>query len=222
VNEIKNVSMGSNGEKGVSPSTSRINVSFARDRLFYLPIQHVMKTSFQVYPAHPALFKIAARIENSTAPWVFESHPDVIEAAFANLRLAAVKSKIAKNKKGSDANATDSGLSKGHAMRTDSPNNSVTRKRASRPVIGLKKAEFHLIAPFAKSVKLAADFTEWEQFPLDLVKSEGGVWYTVVPLPPGSYSYRFIVDGQWCDDPHPARRVHNDPFGTASAVVEVI
>jgi 1,4-alpha-glucan branching enzyme len=95
-------------------------------------------------------------------------------------------------------------------------------KSAGRTLIELKRTEFHLSAPFAKSVKLAADFTDWEKFPLDLIKSEDGVWHTIVPLPPGHYSYRFIVDGEWWDDPSPIRQLQHNPFGTANTMVEVI
>jgi len=95
------------------------------------------------------------------------------------------------------------------------------RKPSSHSLIELKSTEFHLEAPFAQSVKLAADFTDWEKFPLDMIKSVDGVWYATVPLPPGHYSYRFIVDGEWCDDPRPILRLHNNPFGRANAVVDV-
>ena len=180
-----------------------------------------MKTALQNYPIHPALFQIAAFVEIPTTPRVFESVPVVTSASFASLRLEAAKPNTAKNKNGSDMNAMDRSLSKGRATRTTSPKDGVKRKSTSGSEIKPKRAEFHLIAPFAKSVKLAADFTEWEKFPLDLIKSEGGVWHTVVTLPPGHYYYRFIVEGQWCDDPHPAWRRHGNSFATANAVVEV-
>jgi|SRR5580693_8996511 hypothetical protein len=218
-NENKQGSVSSNGEPAISRSTGKINIWFAPIRPLHFQIKHAMNTALQNYPVQPALFQIAALVEISTTPRIFESAPAVTASAFASLRLAAAKSKTTKNSP--DANAADSSHSQGREIRTASPNNGMPRKRTSRSAIGLKKAEFHLIAPFAKSVKLAADFTEWEKFPLDLIKSEGGVWYTVVPLPPGQYSYRFIVDGRWCDDPHPARRRQRIPFGTANAVVEV-
>jgi 1,4-alpha-glucan branching enzyme len=75
-------------------------------------------------------------------------------------------------------------------------------------------------APSAKSVKLAADFTDWEKFPLDMMKSKNGIWFSVIPLAPGQYSYRFIVDGQWYDDPRSTQRVPN-PFGSENAVIAV-
>jgi 1,4-alpha-glucan branching enzyme len=73
----------------------------------------------------------------------------------------------------------------------------------------LRNIEFCLEAPFAKSVKLAADFTDWEKYPLDMIKSENGVWFIFVPLSSGNHSYRFIVDGKWRDDPRPVQPAAN-------------
>ena len=39
-------------------------------------------------------------------------------------------------------------------------------------------------------------------------------------MPPGSYEYRFVVDGQWVDDPEVNELIPN-PFGSANAVLEV-
>jgi hypothetical protein len=63
-----------------------------------------------------------------------------------------------------------------------------------------RQTEFYLYAPMAESVQLIADFTHWRKFPLDMVKSEGGTWCIVIPLPPGQYDYAFVVDGQWQND----------------------
>jgi 1,4-alpha-glucan branching enzyme len=82
------------------------------------------------------------------------------------------------------------------------------------------KITFRLAAPAAHSVKLAADFTDWEKSPVKMTKHAKGVWQASVPLPPGHYSYRFIVDGQWQDDPLCAQREKN-PFGTNNAVIDV-
>jgi len=81
----------------------------------------------------------------------------------------------------------------------------------------LKPGEFRLKAPLAKSVKLAGNFTDWEKQPLDMDKTEHGVWRLILPLPPGYHPYRFIVDGQWCDDPQASLHAPN-PFGTQNAV----
>ncbi len=84
----------------------------------------------------------------------------------------------------------------------------------------LVNTAFQFDAPLAGSVKLAGDFTRWEMSPLDLIKSADGVWHVAVPLPPGDHAYRFIVDGEWRDDPHPTLSVPN-PYGTVNGVVRV-
>jgi hypothetical protein len=49
--------------------------------------------------------------------------------------------------------------------------------------------------PDASLGKIAADFTDLEQSPIGLLKSENGVWFATIPLLPGQYVYRFIADG---------------------------
>ena len=84
--------------------------------------------------------------------------------------------------------------------------NACVRHPGSHSRTELKSTEFFLAAPWAESVRLVGDFTDWHQAPLDMIQSEYGVWFIVVPLPPGVYSYCFIVDGTWCDNAGPARQ----------------
>lgn len=60
---------------------------------------------------------------------------------------------------------------------------------------------FSFRAPTALSVQLVGDFTHWNERPVNLHKEAGGVWHAEVNVPPGQHHYRFIVDGQWTDDP---------------------
>jgi len=71
---------------------------------------------------------------------------------------------------------------------------------------------FTFRAPEAVSVQLVGDFTHWQEQPISLKKEAGGVWRASVPLTPGEHYYRFLVDGEWRDDPECAVRVPN-PFG---------
>ena len=79
---------------------------------------------------------------------------------------------------------------------------------------------FSLKAPAALSVTLVGDFTHWQKNPVSLRKEAGGIWRVTVPLEPGEHHYRFLVDGEWRDDPECAVRVPN-PFGSQNAVVKV-
>jgi hypothetical protein len=47
-----------------------------------------------------------------------------------------------------------------------------------------------------------------------------GLWSIAWELPPGSYEYRFVVDGLWGADPNAADVVRS-PFGDNNAVRRV-
>jgi len=70
------------------------------------------------------------------------------------------------------------------------------------------------------SVQLVGDFTHWQQQPINLLRGTDGIWRATVELPPGAHHYRFLVDGQWRDDPECMVLVPN-PYGGHNAVREV-
>ena len=82
------------------------------------------------------------------------------------------------------------------------------------------KATFQISAPTARTVYLAGDFTDWESGAIRLKKVRNGNWSTTVALPAGQHQYRFMIDGNWCDDPAAACRVTN-PHGSENCVMEV-
>jgi 1,4-alpha-glucan branching enzyme len=82
------------------------------------------------------------------------------------------------------------------------------------------KQTFCYKAPGATSVLLAGDFTTWLKQPVALHQESSGLWKTSVSLAPGTYHYRFVVDGEWKDDPDCKLRVQN-PFGSQNDVVQI-
>jgi len=83
-----------------------------------------------------------------------------------------------------------------------------------------KMQTFAFNAPDALSVQLVGDFTQWQERPIPLRRDSDGIWRVRVPLEPGTYHYRFLVDGQWRDDPECTLRVPN-PYGSENAVRQV-
>lgn len=79
---------------------------------------------------------------------------------------------------------------------------------------------FSFTAPEAMSVHVVGDFTHWEERPVRLQKQEDGIWRATVQLAPGEHHYRFLVDGEWHDDPECSVRVPT-PFGSHNAVRHV-
>jgi len=226
-----NLTHSKNSEPDVFSSTTRVDVCFIAIPLLQLQIKYAMKTSVSIQdkPIIPSLFQIAARVEDFAHAATSKSAPPSNQTPFTDLmshpgKLEAAL-KIAKSQNDAfDAARVFSQNPAKSATRSATSKNSDrigAGKSSGRSLIELKRTEFHLSAPFATSVKLAADFTDWEKFPLNMIKSADGVWYTVVPLPPGHYSYRFIVDGEWWDDPSPIRRLQDNSFGGANTMVEV-
>ena len=180
-----------------------------------------MKTSFsQNKPVDPPVAKILARPKDSSATPLSQTpfsdlmqHPKKLEAALKTAKgeNEAFAASRRFGHRHADNSATNESLKNQGARKSASHSHSSSE---------FKKTEFFLEARFAQSVKLAADFTDWEKCPLDMVKSRDDVWSILIPLAPGSYSYRFIVDGVWCDDPYSVLHEPN-PFGTTNAVVKV-
>jgi len=83
-----------------------------------------------------------------------------------------------------------------------------------------QKQAFAFSAPGAGSVQLVGDFTHWQESPISLQKGADGVWRTAVALEPGSHHYRFLVDGEWRDDPECPLRAPN-PYGSEDMLRQV-
>ncbi|MFH1569800.1 MAG: glycogen-binding domain-containing protein [Gemmatimonadota bacterium] len=94
-----------------------------------------------------------------------------------------------------------------------------TRKNPAPVKAPVKKSvAFTLRAPGAKSVFLAGSFNHWDATGCPMKQSGKGLWTSQVPLEPGTYEYRFVVDGEWQDDPAcPEHRTN--AFGVNNCVV---
>ncbi len=88
------------------------------------------------------------------------------------------------------------------------------------PIAGEGGVVFTLGAPDAQAVFLAGDFNGWNASDLALADDGNGNWTITVALDPGTYEYKFVVDGDWREDPgNPDKK--SDPFGGANSVVTV-
>jgi 1,4-alpha-glucan branching enzyme len=78
--------------------------------------------------------------------------------------------------------------------------------------------EFRYKAPDAKSVELMCEFNDWKSVPMN--KGGDGVWTAKVSLSPGTYGYKFLVNGSdWVLDPdNTAKKTVN---GVENSSVEI-
>lgn len=72
----------------------------------------------------------------------------------------------------------------------------------------------------AQWVILEGDFNQWNEKTHPMKKGGGGGWKKFIMVQPGRYEYRFLVDGQWWNDPS-NDQVCSNCFGTVNNVLEV-
>ncbi len=80
-----------------------------------------------------------------------------------------------------------------------------------------RKVQFEFPASEAQEVYLAGDFNNWDSSANAMKKDKKGLWKTTLSLKPGRYEYRFLVDGNWENDPSCAGCVPNE-FGSQNCV----
>ncbi|MFH1619321.1 MAG: hypothetical protein ABIG11_05385 [bacterium] len=79
------------------------------------------------------------------------------------------------------------------------------RNEPGKPPPEVRFVKFRLMAPAAKSIKIAADFNKWTPDSLPMTRLKDGSWETLVPLPHGCYNYVYVIDGAYMIDPRNPR-----------------
>lgn len=80
-----------------------------------------------------------------------------------------------------------------------------------------RKITFSFESSNAKEVILMGDFNNWNPKKHPMKKDDNGKWTKAVLLLPGQYEYKFLVDGQWKQDPQ-NDRIRPNKFGTYNNV----
>lgn len=72
----------------------------------------------------------------------------------------------------------------------------------------------------AKHILIAGDFNNWQPQATPMVMIADGQWKMKLPLQPGRYRYRLVIDGNWQTDPNNQFMEKNE-YGEMNNVVEV-
>jgi glycosidase len=96
----------------------------------------------------------------------------------------------------------------------------VAPKAVAAPAAGGQRAvTFSHSAPGAAKVSLAGEFNGWSDA-ANPMTNQDGTWTLTLNLAPGSYQYKFVVDGAWKQDPNNPEAVP-DGFGGNNSVLKV-
>lgn len=95
-----------------------------------------------------------------------------------------------------------------------------SKKRTAATTPKKRRITVTLEAPEARSAVVTGTFNDWRLDQFVMKKDTNGVWKRMLTVAPGVYEYRFIVDGEWRDDPQCAERQPNE-FGTQNCVLRI-
>ncbi len=93
-------------------------------------------------------------------------------------------------------------------------------KVKSKHKIKRRRWTFTLEASEAKEVFLMGNFNNWSPKKHPMQRDENGMWNKAVMLSPGNYEYKFLVDGQWREDPRNDQTCPNC-FGTQNNLLNL-
>ena len=79
---------------------------------------------------------------------------------------------------------------------------------------------FFRTAPQAGEVFLVGNFNDWREDTHPMKLNKGGRWTKAVYLLPGTYEYKFLVDGEWQTDMSNTRKGRN-LYGTRNSLITV-
>jgi chromosome partitioning protein len=84
----------------------------------------------------------------------------------------------------------------------------------------LNEITLTLNAPDAKEVYLAGEFNNWKLDEFSRMEQNNGCWSKSMNLNSGKYRYRFVIDGNWTEDPgNPLKQLN--PYGAMDSLLEV-
>lgn len=83
-----------------------------------------------------------------------------------------------------------------------------------------RRISFKLDAPGAHTVSITADFNNWDPGSHLMKKDKKGIWSKTIFIAPGRHEYKFVVDGEWWNDPRNDQTVFNS-FGSINNVLTV-
>ena len=83
-----------------------------------------------------------------------------------------------------------------------------------------RRVTFRLEASEAREAILVGDFNSWDVTKHIMKKDNRGRWTKIITLAPGNYEYKFLVDGEWQNDPANDQMIPNS-FGTLNNIMNV-
>lgn len=96
----------------------------------------------------------------------------------------------------------------------------MAKAKGKKGTVGRRRVTLFLEAPEAREVFVTGDFNGWDHQSHPMKPDKEGVWSRTFMLDPGTYEYKFIVDGGWRNDPANLENCENC-YGTLNSILTV-
>jgi len=92
----------------------------------------------------------------------------------------------------------------------------------SKPESKIKRQKVHFSVESARAreVFLMGDFNNWDPKAHPMKNDGNGLWVKSVIIPPGKYEYKYLIDGEWKEDPKNEQTCPNC-FGTLNSILNL-
>ena len=101
------------------------------------------------------------------------------------------------------------------------PKTIAEKPAVKKPASKNQRVAFSVRAEVGSKVFVAGSFNNWDPTAKELIDKKGdGLFTATLTLAPGSYQYKFVIDGTWCADPECSDWIQND-HGTLNSVKHV-
>lgn len=167
-------------------SDSLADTEIARQKLVTPYYQHVDGTSF------------AAPLVASAAACMLEANPSLTPAQVRDLLIASVQPVPGASSERQGAGTLDAGRAAALALR--GAHGPLNGQRLG-PVVDEVGVTFWLHDHHATQVRVVGSWDGWQTPGLLAAEAEPGVWAASAGLRAGVYTYKFLRDGGWLDDP---------------------
>lgn len=94
------------------------------------------------------------------------------------------------------------------------------KEMISEHVMRLTEVRLSIAAPQAKEVRVAGDFNNWKLDDNSRMVQTNGRWTKTLNLNNGVYRYKFVIDGNWAEDPNNPNKETN-PYGQMNSLLNI-
>lgn len=183
--------------------------------------------TFGSTPIGPHAAALASALDTAldTSTAIAEPKAATLSAEDVRTRLLELTTRVSRLADKARVETAASASASALTLIPDAPAPRITADPAAASLLGVKltSAGVLFVQPLSagKQVFIAGDFNGWSAMSLPMTRNDRlGVYERLVPIPPGRWQYRLVIDGHWTHDAcNPSTQ--SNPFGGLNSILDI-